>query len=304
MDIDWSKIRITGKLWALWTIRFDSIFHSRTCTNGHLSTTASFFWRTVHTLTLVLNLSTSVPLLPPSSRASRVSLAPKTPFPKTPFPFPFKRLPRRLRSPKVAVVERFLPSLSRATNAFWVTWSERTSGGVSRAFISDTSAKWIDREGLRKRRTRTRQKRFKRNTKNTSLDGKCTQRGALKRSKKEACWVFEWCNLFGFLDPTSPPSNPALFASCVITMWSYILCKGPILDELKNEWMIDHFIYTRLKTSVEHRKLIKNSQKLFYIFVVWEYLSENRLWELLLKRRKEFDVRISSGRLFHRRAPL
>ena len=36
--------------------------------------------------------------LPPSSRAPRVSLAPKTPFPKTPFPFPFKRLPRRLRS--------------------------------------------------------------------------------------------------------------------------------------------------------------------------------------------------------------
>ena len=30
--------------------------------------------------------------LPPSSRAPRVSLAPKTPF-----PFPFKRLPRRLR---------------------------------------------------------------------------------------------------------------------------------------------------------------------------------------------------------------
>ena len=29
--------------------------------------------------------------LPPSSRAPRVSLAPKTPF-----PFPFKRLPRRL----------------------------------------------------------------------------------------------------------------------------------------------------------------------------------------------------------------
>ena len=28
--------------------------------------------------------------------APRVSLAPKTPFPKTPFPFPFKRLPRRL----------------------------------------------------------------------------------------------------------------------------------------------------------------------------------------------------------------
>ena len=34
--------------------------------------------------------------LPPSSRAPRVSLAPKTPFLKTPFPFPFKRLPRRL----------------------------------------------------------------------------------------------------------------------------------------------------------------------------------------------------------------
>ena len=33
---------------------------------------------------------------PPSSRAPRVSLAPKTPFHKTPFPIPFKRLPRRL----------------------------------------------------------------------------------------------------------------------------------------------------------------------------------------------------------------
>ena len=52
-----------------------------------------------------------------------------------------------------------------------------------------------------------------------------------------------------------------------------------------NEWMNDNFIYTRLKTSV------------------WEYWSENHLWELLLKRPKEFDVRISSGRLFHRRAP-
>ena len=31
-----------------------------------------------------------------TSRAPLVSLAPKTPFPKTPFPFPFKRLPRRL----------------------------------------------------------------------------------------------------------------------------------------------------------------------------------------------------------------
>ena len=34
--------------------------------------------------------------LPPSSHAPRVSLTPKTPFPKTPFLFPFKRLPRRL----------------------------------------------------------------------------------------------------------------------------------------------------------------------------------------------------------------
>ena len=37
--------------------------------------------------------------LPPSSRPPRVSLAPKTLFPKTPFPFPFKRLPRRLVPP-------------------------------------------------------------------------------------------------------------------------------------------------------------------------------------------------------------
>ena len=33
-------------------------------------------------------------------RAPRVSLAPKTPFSKTPFPFPFKRLPRRLNFSK------------------------------------------------------------------------------------------------------------------------------------------------------------------------------------------------------------
>ena len=71
-----------------------------------------------------------------------------------------------------------------------------------------------------------------------------------------------------------------------------------------NEWINNNFIYTRLKTSVQHRKLIKNSQNLFYIFAVWEYWSENHLWELLLKRPKEFDVRISSGRLFHRRALL
>ena len=36
--------------------------------------------------------------LPPFSRPPRVSLAVKTLFPKTPSPFPFKRLPRRLRS--------------------------------------------------------------------------------------------------------------------------------------------------------------------------------------------------------------
>ena len=68
--------------------------------------------------------------------------------------------------------------------------------------------------------------------------------------------------------------------------------------------MNDNFIYKRLKTSVSDRKLIKNSQKLFYIFAVWEYSSENHLWELLLKKPKEFDVPISSGRLFDRIAPL
>ena len=59
MDVDWGKVRITGKLWALCTIRFDSIFHSRTSTNGHLCTKV-FFWRTVHTLIPVLNLSATV----------------------------------------------------------------------------------------------------------------------------------------------------------------------------------------------------------------------------------------------------
>ena len=44
--------------------------------------------------------------LPPSSRAPRVSLAPKTPFPKTPFPFPFKRLPRRLVSLVVIILNK------------------------------------------------------------------------------------------------------------------------------------------------------------------------------------------------------
>ena len=38
-------------------------------------------------------------LLTPPSRAPRVSPAPKTPFPKTPSPFPFKGLPRRLGGP-------------------------------------------------------------------------------------------------------------------------------------------------------------------------------------------------------------
>ena len=61
----------------------------------------------------------------------------------------------------------------------------------------------------------------------------------------------------------------------------------------RNEWMHANFLYTRWKTSVWHRKLIKNSQKLFYTFALWEYRSENHLRELLLKRPKEFDVRIS-----------
>ena len=44
-----------------------------------------------------------------------------------------------------------------------------------------------------------------------------------------------------------------------------------------NEWMNDTFIYTRLKNISLHRKLFKNSQKLFYMFAVWEYWSENNL---------------------------
>ena len=68
------------------------------------------------------------------------------------------------------------------------------------------------------------------------------------------------------------------------------------------EWMITLFIHDYKHQS--NRKLIKNSQKLFFIFAVWEYWSENHRWELLLKKTKEFDVRISSGRLLHRRAPL
>ena len=41
MDIYWRKVRITGKLWALCITRFDSIFHCRASTKGHLYTTAS-----------------------------------------------------------------------------------------------------------------------------------------------------------------------------------------------------------------------------------------------------------------------
>ena len=44
-----------------------------------------------------------------------------------------------------------------AANAFRVTWSKGRSEAVSRPFASDTSPKWMDREGLSKRRTGTRQ---------------------------------------------------------------------------------------------------------------------------------------------------
>ena len=63
-------------------------------------------------------------------------------------------------------------------------------------------------------------------------------------------------------------------------------------------------LFKPVKNISLHRKLIKNSQKLFYIFAVWEYWSDNHLLELLLKKSKELDVLISSGRLFHRMAPL
>ena len=45
------------------------------------------------------------------------------------------------------------------------------------------------------------------------------------------------------------------------------------------EWIITLFIHGYKHQS--NRKLIKNSQKLFYIFAVWEYWSENHLRELL-----------------------
>ena len=59
----------------------------------------------------------------------------------------------------------------------------------------------------------------------------------------------------------------------------------------QNEWMLTFFIQGEKHQS--DRKLIKNYQKLFYTFALWEYRSENHLRELLLKRPKEFDVRIS-----------
>ena len=49
-------------------------------------------------------LQAGVSLPPPSTRAPRVSLAPKTPF-----PFPFKRLPRRLRT--VSYTHLTLPTI-------------------------------------------------------------------------------------------------------------------------------------------------------------------------------------------------
>ena len=48
-------------------------------------------------------------------------------------------------------------SLFRAAKAFRVTWPKRRCEAVSRPFASDTSTKWIDREGLGKRCTGTRQ---------------------------------------------------------------------------------------------------------------------------------------------------
>ena len=81
------------------------------------------------------------------------------------------------------------------------------------------------------------------------------------------------------------------------------------MSEWMNEWMSEwmnelYFYFNTVKNISLHRKLIKNSQKLFYIFAVWEYWPENHLLELLLKKPKELDVRISSGKLFLRIAPL
>ena len=60
MDIDWSEVRITEKLWALCTIRFDSIFHSRTCTNGHLFYNSHLFLANSPYTVFCLNLSKTV----------------------------------------------------------------------------------------------------------------------------------------------------------------------------------------------------------------------------------------------------
>ena len=43
---------------------------------------------------------------------------------------------------------------------------------------------------------------------------------------------------------------------------------------------------------------------LVYIFAVWESDTESHLSILLLKLRRDFVVRISSGRSFQRKAPL
>ena len=53
-------------------------------------------------------------------------------------------------------------SLFCAAKAFWVTWSDRKFvPRVPRPFVSDTSLKRIDREGLGKRRTGTRPRQGK-----------------------------------------------------------------------------------------------------------------------------------------------
>ena len=62
------------------------VFERRTATGSKTSSLFICLDATTFVLICVIN----------SSRAPRVSLVPKTPFPRTPFPFPFKHLPRRL----------------------------------------------------------------------------------------------------------------------------------------------------------------------------------------------------------------
>ena len=50
------------------------------------------------------------------------------------------------------------PHYYSPSDAFRVTWSEKVFDGVSRPFVSDTSSKCIDREGLERRRIGTRQR--------------------------------------------------------------------------------------------------------------------------------------------------